>query len=186
MYSGLKKESAHIEVCKFKDIRHIFENYHYKKGHMGGGISACFSLYISDSLVGGSVLGKPRHEKHYKNCIDIRRMACLDSAPFNSESYFLGQIIRYITKNTEYDFVLSYSDMTVGHIGTIYKTANFQCIGETKPTKYVEWEGKTYHPRSLSIDRAYSYKMREDVKTGKATIKEGLPKKIWIYTINRR
>lgn len=171
-------------MCKFADIRHIFEEFHYKKSHMGGGISVCFAMFMDDKLVGGSVLGKPRHEKKYKNCIDIRRMACLDNSPCNSESYFLGQIIKWITCNTEYENVLSYSDMTVGHSGTIYKASNFKEIGLTSATKYVEWEGKIYHPRSLSIDRDYSYRMREDVKTGKAVIKTGLPKRVWLYKIS--
>src|SRR3990167_1701677 len=84
----LDKSTARIEPCKFKDIRHIFQEFHYKKAHMGGGISVCFAMFINNQLVGGSVLGKPRHEKKYQNCIDIRRMALLDSAPQNSESYF--------------------------------------------------------------------------------------------------
>jgi len=181
----LDKTRCTVRTCNFSDIIHIFDEFHYKKSHMGGGISMCFAMFIDDELVGGSVLGKPRHEKKYKNCIDIRRMACLDSAPSNSESYFLGQIIRWITANTEYDNVLSYSDMTVGHQGTIYKAANFKEIGLTGSTKYVEWNGKIYHPRSLSIDRDYSYKMREDIKTGKAVLKTGLPKRIWLYPINK-
>jgi len=182
----LDKKLCEIKICKFKDIRHIFEEFHYKKGNMGGGISICFGMFMDGNLVGGSVLGKPRHEKKYKNCIDIRRMACLDSSPCNSESYFLGQIIKYITCNTDYNFVLSYSDMTVGHNGTIYKASNFEEIGFTTPTKFVDWNGKIYHPRSLTIDRDYSYKMREAVKTGEAIIKTGLPKRIWIYEINKK
>lgn len=182
----LDKNTAHIELCKFKDIRHIFEEFHYKKGHMGGGISACFAMYINGELVGGSVLGKPRHEKKYTNCIDIRRMACIDKSPKNSESYFLGRIIKWIRDNTDYNYVLSYSDMTVGHLGTIYKASNFKNIGRTTATKYVEWEGKIYHPRSLSIDRDYSYRMRESVKNGNAIVKIGLSKNIWLFTINRK
>lgn len=181
----LDKRQCKILACSFNDISHIFEDYHYKKSHIGGGISICFAMFINDVLVGGSVLGKPRHEKKYRNCIDIRRMACIDEAPCNSESYFLGQIIKWITCNTDYQFVLSYSDLTVGHKGTIYKAANFKEIGLTSESKYVEWEGKTYHPRSLSIERDYSYRMREDLKTGKAILKTGLPKKIWIYEINK-
>jgi len=181
---SLDKSTCEIRLCSFKHIRHIFEEFHYKKGHMGGGISVCFALFIDGILVGGSVLGKPRHEKKYKNCIDIRRMACLDSAPCNSESYFLGQIIRYITCNTSYENVLSYSDKTVGHEGVIYRASNFKNIGLTTPTKYVEWEGKTYHPRSLSIDRPYSHRMRLAVLLGDALIKTGLPKTIWLYPIN--
>jgi len=181
----LDKKRCKIKICKFADIREIFENFHYKKSHMGGGISVCFAMFIDDKLVGGSVLGKPRHEKKYKNCIDIRRMACLDDAPFNSESWFLGQIIQWVKFNTNYENVLSYSDATVGHVGTIYKAANFKNIGTTTPTKFVEWNGKVYHPRSITIDRAYSYKMRDALKTGEAVLKTGLSKTIWLYSIDR-
>jgi hypothetical protein len=182
----LDRKQCEIKTCNFSDIRHIFEEFHYKKGAMGGGISICFAMFINGQLVGGSVMGKPRHEKKYKNCIDIRRMACLDSSPCNSESWFLSQIIKWCASNTDYDCVLSYSDKTVGHTGTIYKAANFKNIGETTPTKYVEWLGKTYHPRSLSIDRDYSYKLREAVKDGSAIVKTGLPKIIWIYEISNK
>lgn len=172
-------------LCHFDDIRHIFEQYHYKGGAMGGGISVCFGMFINGQLVGGSVLGKPRHEKKYKNCIDIRRMALLDDAPKNSESYFLSKIIKWCACNTKYDYVLSYSDMTVGHSGTIYKAANFQLIGETSPTKYVVWNGKTYHPRSISIERPYSHQLREALNTGDAKLLTGKPKSIWIYCIRQ-
>jgi len=99
--------------------------------------------------------------------------------------FFLGQIIKWITCNTNYDYVLSYSDLTVNHIGTIYKASNFVKIGKTAPTKYIVWNNKQYHPRSLSIDRDYSYKLREAIKNGNAEIIIGLPKIIWIYTINK-
>ena len=180
----LNKNKCKIMICQFSNISHIFKEFHYKSDNMGGGISVCFAMFIGNKLVGGSVLGKPRHERKYNKCIDIRRMACLDESPCNSESYFLGQIIKWISCNTDYDNVLSYSDLTVGHVGTIYKASNFKLVGETTPTKYVEWNNKTYHPRSLTIDRDYSYKMRKAVKTGEAVIHTGLPKKIWMYKIN--
>lgn len=175
-----------MQLCNFSDIRHIFEDFHYRKGHMGGGISQCFAMLIKNELVGGSVLGKPRHESKYENCIDIRRMACLDDAPFNSESWFLGSILKYLLANTKYDGVLSYSDLTQGHIGTIYKATNFTETGKTSPTKYVEWNDKVYHMRSLTIDRPYSYEMRKAVKDGTAIIKTGEPKIIWMYDLKGR
>lgn len=180
------KSKCKIYTCTFKDICHILEEFHYKKKHMGGGISTCFAMTIEDELVGGSVLGLPRHVDKYPNCIDIRRMACTDSAPKNSESWFLSQIIKWVTCNTDYEGVLSYSDTTVGHKGTIYKAANFKQIGETTPTKYVEWKGKVYHPRSLSIERPYSHELRNAIKTGEAVVKTGLPKIIWMYPIIRK
>ena len=146
----------------------------------------CFAMFLDWKLVWGSVLWKPRHEKKYKNCIDIRRMALIDDAPKNSESYFLWKIIKWITNETDYNHVLSYSDMTQGHNWTIYKASNFKSIGTTTATKYVEWNWTVYHPRSLTIDRDYSYRMREAVKTWEAAIKTGLPKIIWMYDIKRK
>ena len=175
-----------MQLCNFSDIRHIFEDFHYRKGHMGGGISQCFAMLMNNELVGGSVLGKPRHESKYENCIDIRRMACLDDAPHNSESWFLGSILKYFLANTNYTGVLSYSDLTVGHIGTIYKATNFVETGKTSPTKYVEWKDKVYHMRSLTIDRPYSYEMRKAVRDGTAIIKTGEPKIIWMYDLKGR
>lgn len=153
---------------------------------MGGGISTCFAMYLDDNMVGGSVLGLPRHQKKYPNAIDIRRMACLDRSPKNSESYFLGQIKKWVRDNTDFENILSYSDRTQGHEGTIYKASGFKNVGMTAASKFVEWNGKIYHPRSLSIDRAYSYKMREDLKIGLAVVKTGLPKIIWVLPVTRR
>ena len=182
----LDKSKCKIMRCEYSHITNIFNDFHYKGSKIGGGISVCFALVINGEINGGAVLGKPRHEGKYPNCIDIRRMACLDKSPQNSESYFIGQIIRWVKCNTEYEHVLSYSDKTVGHNGTIYKASNFRQIGETSPTKYIEWNGETYHPRSLSIDRDYSYRLRDDIKNGKAVIKTGKPKIIWMYDIPKR
>jgi len=186
MSDPLDKTRASIKTCNFADIRHLLKEFHYKTDHIGSGISVCFAMFIDNELVGGSVLGKPRHEKKYKNCIDIRRMVCTDDSPKNSESWFLSQIIKWVTANTDYNYVLSYSDTTVGHKGTIYKATNFQYIGDTAPTKVIEWNGRTYHPRSLRNDRPYSRKMQEAVKDGTAVWHTGKPKKIWLYTIVRK
>ena len=172
--------------CKFSDIRDIFETYHYKGGHMGGGISFCLALIQDDScheIVGGVVIGKPRHQNKYPDSVEIRRMACLDECPKNTESYFLSKVIWYIKKNTNIKRIISYSDQSVGHIGTIYKAANFKLVGKTAPSKHVFWNGVRYHPRSLTIERPYSHKMREAIKSGEAIIETGKPKLIFEYLI---
>lgn len=180
-----RKKFAKVVPCEYCQITEIFKEYHYKGSRIGGGITQCFALIYAHKVVGGAVLGPPRHSDKYPGAIDIRRMACLDSSPTNSESYFIGQLVKWIRKNTQANFVLSYSDLTEGHAGTIYKAANFKCVGETTPTKNVFWNGERYHPRSLSIEREYSYRLREAMKTGEAYIVEGQPKKIWIFNLNR-
>jgi hypothetical protein len=176
--------SYKITLCKFSDIRHIFEEFHYKGGHMGGGISFCLALIdVEGKIVGGSVIGKPRHEKKYVGSVEIRRMACLDECPKNTESFFLSKVVWYIKKNTSFKSVISYADTSVGHQGGIYKAANFIFIGKTSESKHVFWNGVRYHPRSLTIDRPYSYRLREAIKTGEAIIETGTPKNIFIYKI---
>ncbi len=178
-----------VKECKFSDIRHIFEEYHYKGGHMGGGITACLGAMYKGIYLAGVVIGKPRHNKKYSascECVELRRMACVDELPKNSESWMLSQTIKWLKWNTSVDRVISYSDQSVGHIGTIYKAANFKLIGKTAKSKHVFWKGKRYHPRSLTIDRPYSYKMREGLKTGETIIETGEPKLIFEYLIKRK
>ncbi len=175
-----------VQKCEFSDIIHIFEKYHYKGGHMGGGISFCLALMFHDTPVGGAVVGLPRHTSKYKNSLEIRRMALYDECPKNSESYFLSKIIWYIKKNTDARGVLSYADTSVGHKGTIYKAANFKNIGETAPSKHLFWQGKRYHPRSLTIDRSYSVKIRKALENGCATLETGSPKIIYYYALSPR
>jgi hypothetical protein len=170
--------------CEFADIEPIFHKYHYKGSHIGGGISYCLALVdIGGMVVAGSVLGNPRHMEKYPGCVEIRRMACLESCPKNTESYFLGKIIWFVKKNTAFASVLSYADTSVGHNGTIYKAANFRLVGQTAPSKHVFWKGKRYHPRSLTIERPYSYELRKAVEDGTATIEIGSPKNIYIYKV---
>lgn len=177
-----------IRECSFTEIRKIFEDNHYKSGHIGGGIFKNYALVFENRIWAGSVVGPARHSGPYsdkgtKRVLEIRRMACLEEAPKNTESYFLSKVIWSLKKDKACDRVLSYSDSSVGHTGTIYKAANFKHIGETSPSVHVFWEGKRYHPRSLTIDRPYSYRLREAVKNGTATVEKMKPKSVWIYDI---
>jgi hypothetical protein len=177
---------AGVAECAYSDIRHIFSAHHYKGARIGGGITQCLAMVYDNCIAGGMVLGPPRHSEKYPQSIDIRRMACLEDMPRNSESWFLAKGIKWIKRNTQARGVLSYSDLTEGHVGTIYKAANFDMMGTTSPTKWVEWNGQKYHPRSLSIDRDYSYALREAVEKGEATIHTGKPKRVWYYPLYNR
>jgi hypothetical protein len=177
-----------IRECSFSEIRPIFEQNHYKHGHIGGGIFKNYALTFENNIWAGSVIGPPRHSGPYSDkgnltVLEIRRMACLEEAPKNTESYFLSKIIWQLRKDKACDRVLSYSDESVGHTGTIYKAANFKCIGHTGDSIHVFWEGKRYHPRSLTIERPYSHRLRAAVKNGSATIEKMKPKSIWVYDL---
>lgn len=177
--------ALHVRECRFSEIRHVFEEFHYKGGHMGGGISVCYAAESSGSVVGGLVIGKPRHSGKYSGLLEFRRMAMLDSCPKNSESRFMSIVLRLLRKSGICEGVLSYADGSVGHAGTIYAACNFVRVGETSPSKHVFWNGVRYHPRSLTIERPYSHRLRAAVIAGEAIIETGKPKSIWVYRFHR-
>jgi len=127
-----------------------------------------------------------RHAKNYdEKAVELRRMVLHPDCPKNTASYFLSKTIWWLKNNTDISIVFTFADQTVGHVGTCYKGANFKFVKETSPTMHVLWKGLRYHPRSLTIDRPYSYKMRDAVKTGEAIVEKGKPKILYKYNIKR-
>jgi len=180
-----------VRYCTWSKISKLMKQYHYKEDHIGGNIEKCFGLYFQNRLIGGMAFGYPRHNKKYSQngkykVWDLRRLCCIDDTPKNTESYFIGKVLKIIRDKTDVDFVISYSDTTVGHYGIIYRASNFEQIGTTGKSKYVLWNNKRYHVRSLTIDRPYSYRLREAIKTGEAELKIGKEKFIYRYKIRRK
>jgi len=127
-----------------------------------------------------------RHEDNYStNSIEIRRMVLHPECPKYTASYFLSKIIWWLHKNTNINIVYTFADTTVNHVGTCYKAANFKKVKETNKSKYVLWNNKRYHIRSLSIDRPYSYELRNAIKNGQAEIITGKHKILYSYNISR-
>jgi hypothetical protein len=142
-----------------------------------------FGLYSPENLIGGAILGEAWHIKKYgnwKNTIELRRMALIDNAPKNSESYFIGKICWYIKKHSGIKRILSYCDTSRGHKGTIYKASGFKCVGFGAKTNTVLFNGKEYHARSLTIDRPYANALKEKMKDGVAEYRKCEGKTIWI------
>jgi len=186
---GSNSTSSHqLLICegKFSDFSNLLRDFHYKSNKIGGGISHHLVLKYKSKVMGGVVIGKMRHANKYEEkAVELRRMVLHPDCPKNTASYFLSKTIWWLKKNTGITLVLTFADKTVGHKGTCYKAANFKFVKETPPTTHVLWKGERYHARSLTIDRPYSYAMREAVKTGEAIKELGQPKILYEYKIKR-
>jgi len=172
---------------KFSDFSELLEKWHYKSNKIGGGISHHLVLRFNGKIYGGIVIGKMRHTKNYEeNAVELRRMVLHPDCPKNTASYFLSKTIWWLRKNTNISIVYTFADTSVGHIGTCYKAANFKFVKKTPPTTHVLWKGKIYHPRSLTIDRPYSYQLRKDIEVGKAEVVKGKPKLLFKYELKQK
>jgi hypothetical protein len=148
-----------VVVCLRRDIKDFVEKWHYSKSINGVKTKHCFKLLDGDTLIGAAIFGEPATkgiDLHYykdrpRSVIELRRLCCIDATPKNTESYFIGYCLRWLKKNTDYAMAVSYSDLTYGHEGIIYKASNFKYQGQIKPQKLIDFNGKLYHDRCLRV-----------------------------------
>ena len=122
-------------------------------------------------------------------CLELRRLACVDDTPKNTESYFIAQTIKLLKKTTDMEVIVSFADQHHGHTGVIYKASNFDYLGETGGGRILMVDGKETHSRSLNqLDRPYGRELNRRYKAGDENIfwKKTKPKHIYTYYLNKK
>jgi hypothetical protein len=138
-------------------------------------------------VIGGAAFGDPRHRDKWggvHRVLELRRLALVDAAPKNSESFFIGRCLWWLKKHTQVETIISYADPSQGHSGTIYRASGFTLEGETGGGSIVLWRGREYHARSLTVDRPYSAELRKAVETGEAVIKRTPGKLLYVRALS--
>jgi hypothetical protein len=136
----------------------------------------------------GPTAGQTYHPDAPDKVLELRRLCLIDETPKNSESYFVSRTLKWLRKNTDWEFVISYADAEHGHTGVIYRASNFKYVGQTKPGKRLEVDGKLFHARTLSMtDRPYGVEINRRYKEGDEGVKliETLPKYIYTYDLRK-
>jgi hypothetical protein len=120
--------------------------------------------------------------------LELRRLCLIDDTPKNAESFFVGWTIRWLKKNTDWEYIISYADEEQGHSGIIYRASNFKYLGKTSPGKSLEVDGNKFHIRTLSmLDRPYGVEINRRYKENDPNIKiiQTLPKNIYTYQLKK-
>lgn len=134
----------------------------------------------------GPTAGQTYHPSAPDLVLELRRLCLIDDTPKNAESFFVSKTIKWLKKNTDWEFILSYADCEQGHEGVVYKASNFDYVGKTGVGKKLEVDGKFFHIRTLSmIDRPYGVEINKRYKNGDPAIKiiETKPKNIYTYNL---
>ena len=155
----------------------------FKEGKFG--IPEMIGVCIYTRPAGPSA-GQSYYPQNPDKVLELRRLCLIDDTPKNAESYFVGWTLRWLKKNTDWEFVLSYADEEQGHTGVIYRASNFKYLGKTSPGKTLEVDGKKFHIRTLSmLDRPYGVEINRRYKNGDKNVKiiETLPKNIYTYQV---
>ncbi|MFC2041933.1 DNA methyltransferase [Chloroflexota bacterium] len=123
-----------------------------------GGTLLSFGVFTGANLVGALTLGVgPAMAYHLVagatpgDCVTLTRLWLSDSLPKNSESRILGIVLRSLRSHTKTKFIITYSDPSAGHIGTIYQATGWIYTGICVAMPLLDLgDGRHRHSRSVA------------------------------------
>lgn len=181
--------------CARKEITEFIETWHYSKNINGCIADYCFKLMDGDIMIGASFFGKmamagqtKRFSDNPDDVIELRRLCCIDATPKNTESYFIGGMLRWLKKNTDIKIVVSYADAEHGHEGIIYKASNFEYLDFRKGSKVIIYNGKQYHDKAIRTKykdklKPFAQELKDALGDGRAYYKETKGKHTYVYRL---
>jgi hypothetical protein len=146
-----------VKPVPFAIVRQLLEGEHYLHSFPGG-TKLAFGAFVGIRLLGALTLGAgPAYayslvdRANPNDCLTLSRFWLSDELPPNSESRFIGIVMRALKRNTGLRFLVSYADPAQGHLGTIYQATGWVYTGLSQATPlYDIGDGRHYHSRSLS------------------------------------
>lgn len=153
-----------VRRVKARDAKEYIRANHYSKG-CHNGPSPCYGLYETggQELIGVLMFATPCSEnvrasvfggEHKDAVVELHRLHIQDVTPKNTESWFIARCLRQLViDRPQTRGVLSFSDLTEGHTGVIYRASNAYEIGATGKAKfYRDASGRLRHPRQNGVN----------------------------------
>lgn len=146
-------------------------------------------------LIGAMIYGRmamANQWKKYGNCesdvVELRRLACIDNTLRNTESYFVGNTIKWLKRNTSIKVVVSYADPYYGHSGIIYKASNFKLVGHSAKGKVIWYNGKRFHDKAIRTKykgelKPFAKELKRALEDGVAYYENTPPKNIYVFKL---
>lgn len=192
------KQKYKVTPCKRSEIKEFIEKNHYSKNINGCIADYCFKLIDeNNNTIGAMFYGRMAMAGQWKRftnkpetITELRRLVCIDNTPKNTESYFIGATLRWLRKNTNLEIIVSYSDLEYGHVGTIYKAANFQFWGTKPGAKVIIFQGKKYHDKTIRTKykgklKPFAQRIKNALENGEAQYKKTKGKNTYVYYLDK-
>lgn len=187
-----------VSPCKRNEIKDFLEKWHYSHNINGLMSNYCFKLTDGETIIGAMIYGQMAMANAWKkygdtrgDVIELRRLACIDDTPTNTESYFIGKTLKWLIRNTSIETVVSYADPEYGHQGIIYQASNFKLIGKSAKGRVIIYDGKKYHDKAIRAKykgklKPFAKRLAEHLTAGEAYYKPTEGKNIYIYDLKSR
>lgn len=159
---------------KLADAMPLVMAHHYSRRRTADPMHV-FLLKDDERTVATAVFTSPANRFFGKGAVELSRLVRTPDMD-QPLTKFLGTCLRWLRKNTDLLFCLSYADTTAGHHGGIYQAANFTFVATTKGgTMFAKPDG------TLVSGRAVDQRSPEN-KVGLVRVKPGV-KFLYMYPL---
>lgn len=135
----------------------FLQSYHY--AGYGRSAKSVYGAYLGDELIGTCKFSSPMRAESatsmgftQQQVLELDRF-CLHPCyqKKNFASWFLSRCVKHIfNDHPGVEILISFSDLTLGHLGTIYKASNWQELHKTRPDyHYMSPDGFVVHKKTL-------------------------------------
>lgn len=188
------KKKYKVYLCDRSEIRDFIEEWHYSHSINGVMSTFCFKLMDGDKLIGAAIFGRVGMANAWRKYTDspdkileLRRLCLIDDTERFAETFFIGKMLRTLRELTTIEIIISYADKNKGHTGIIYKASNFSFLGETAAGKVIEFNGKTWHDKTIRTKyngklKPFAQKIKSALESGEARYVPTVGKNIYIYS----
>lgn len=170
-YDGTPIKDMIVKPVSCSFARPYIATFHYSKTMPDSTLYA-FAGYLNGELCGIACFGMGAGKNQYTSLvpdikngeyIELTRLWCPDCMPRNTESKLISESLKMLPK--EIKLVLSFSDTSRDHSGTIYQATNWYYCGCNNGGKMLLTpDGVEKHPRLIGI-----YRMRHPELKDKST-----------------
>lgn len=143
-----------IQTCEKAEADEVITKHHYSKKPTRNSFLS-FLVYWKGEVHGALQLGygiRPKIKKELDpdEVREFDRMWLSDAMPKFSETITLSLLHKYLKKqHPNIKALISYSDTSVGNMGTIYKASNYEQIDDIKADFYILENGERVHPVTM-------------------------------------
>jgi hypothetical protein len=150
-------------------------------GEEAGFIGVCMFATPCSENVRSSVFGA----EYKDHVIELHRLHILDCTPPHTETWFIARCLKRLKEDMpEIWAVISFSDLTEGHTGVIYRAANAYRLGSTGEAKFfMDGFGRLRHPHQNGENITLA---KAEKKGWKIVTRKAKNRFLWLLPADRR
>ena len=159
------------------DAMPLILKHHYSRRRTADPMFVFLWRYGND-VMACAVFTSPSNKFFGEGAVELARLVRIPGFQSHLLSRFVALCLRWLRRNTDLRYCLSYADMDQGHYGYIYQACNFTFVAESKGHQVWQNRATGRIVSNRSFDQQTDRAGWDKVRTGR--------KLLYVYPINER